>query len=148
MHWFFSNARWVVGLCLLVSPLLLHPHNLLATERIAPPAEAWRGGVVQTVTGTVTDAESGDSLPGVNVVVKNTTIGTSTGNDGQFELDVTSLQDTLVFSFVGYRTEEVPLQGRTQIDVALQPEALVGEGVVVTALNIERTEESVGYATQ
>ena len=144
------RTRQTVGVCLLIGIFLLLPQHLQATERPIHRAalQSTGDGAAQTVTGTVTDAESGDTLPGVNVVVKNTMVGTSTGNDGGFQLDVTSLQDTLVFSFVGYRTEEIPLQGRTELDVALQPQALVGEGVVVTALNIERTEESVGYATQ
>ena len=143
-----SRARWTVGVCLVISAILFVPPHLQASVQSAAWAAGQSDDATQSVTGTVTDAESGETLPGVNVIVKNTNVGTSTGNDGRFQLDVTSLQDTLVFSFVGYRTEEVPLQGRTELDVALQSQALVGEGVVVTALNIERTEESVGYATQ
>jgi TonB-linked SusC/RagA family outer membrane protein len=150
----------MVGVLLLIGSFLFLNPTLRAAGQAVPgldaapsPAMSWAESPVQSpnlpvVTGTVTDGETGDPLPGVNVVVQNTTVGTSTDRSGRFELDAPSLQDTLVFSFVGYRTEEVPLQGRTEVDVALQPEALVGEGVVVTALNIERTEESVGYATQ
>src|SRR5690625_4493899 len=57
---------------------------------------------LETVTGTVTDSETGQTLPGVNILVKGTTTGTSTNADGQFQLDAPSLQDTLVFSFIGY----------------------------------------------
>ncbi|MCW9706625.1 SusC/RagA family TonB-linked outer membrane protein [Fodinibius salsisoli] len=84
----------------------------------------------ETVEGTVTD-QTGETLPGVNVLVKGTTSGTSTDVRGTFELSVPSLQDTLVFSFIGYQTQEVPIAGRTTIDVALQPQAITGEEVVV-----------------
>ncbi|SMO73446.1 SusC/RagA family TonB-linked outer membrane protein [Fodinibius sediminis] len=94
-------------------------------------------GVQETVTGTVTDAQSGETLPGVNVMVKGTTTGTSTDNSGGFELTVESLQDTLIFSFVGYQTREVPISGRTELDVTLQSQAIAGEELVV-----------VGYGTQ
>ena len=91
----------------------------------------------QNVSGTVSDAGTGETLPGVNVVLKGTSTGTSTDSEGQYELDVPSLQDTLVFSFIGYQTQEVPINGRSQIDVELQSQAVTGEDVVV-----------VGYGTQ
>src|SRR5690625_4191421 len=93
--------------------------------------------VQEEINGTVTDGQSGETLPGVNVMVEGTTTGTSTDSEGSFELTVESLQDTLVFSFVGYQTQEVPIQGRTEIDAALQPQAIAGEELVV-----------VGYGTQ
>src|SRR5699024_12052432 len=58
----------------------------------------------ETISGTVTDAQTGEALPGVNIIVKGTTTGTSTDANGEFELTVESLQDTLVVSFVGYQT--------------------------------------------
>jgi TonB-dependent SusC/RagA subfamily outer membrane receptor len=91
----------------------------------------------QTVTGDVTGADTGQSLPGANVVVKGTQIGTATDSDGTYQLTVPTRRDTLVFSFVGYQTREVPIDGRATIDVTLQPEAVAAEEVVV-----------VGYATQ
>jgi len=91
----------------------------------------------QTVSGTVTDASSGETLPGVNVVLKGTTTGTSTNSEGQYELDVPSLQDTLMFSFIGYQTQQIPINGRSQIDVELQSQAVTGEDVVV-----------IGFGTQ
>lgn len=85
----------------------------------------------QTITGTVVDAEEGTPLPGVNIVVKGTAAGTSTDAGGEYQLTVESLQDTLVFSFIGYQTATVPVDGRTVINVSLQPRALVGEELVV-----------------
>lgn len=93
---------------------------------------------MEQVQGTVTDANTGESLPGVNVVFKGTAVGTATDADGSYSLDATSLQDTLVFSFIGYQTQEVPLNGRTDIDVALAPQALVGEDVVVVGYGSQR----------
>lgn len=104
--------------------------------------------VQESVSGRVTDAESGDPLPGVNIAIKGTNTGTTTNMDGLYDLTVPSLQDTLIFSFIGYKTEEIPLNGRSQVDVSLQPQAITGEALVVTALNILKTEKSIGYSTQ
>ncbi|HLR31397.1 MAG TPA: carboxypeptidase-like regulatory domain-containing protein, partial [Fodinibius sp.] len=90
-----------------------------------------------TISGTVTDSLSEETLPGVNVMVKGTTTGTSTDTDGNFELTVPSLQDTLVVSFVGYETRNVPINGRTDIDIVIRTQAIAGEELVV-----------VGYGTQ
>ena len=95
----------------------------------------------QTVTGTVTDATNGETLPSVNVVLKGTTRGTATGTDGEFSINVPSLQDTLVFSFVGFISREVPINGRTTIDVALEPQAIVGEELVVTGYTAQRRQD-------
>lgn len=99
---------------------------------------------LEQVTGTVTDAGTGEPLPGVNVVVKGTTTGTSTDSDGNYELNLPSLQDTLVFSFVGYQTQEVPVNGRTEIDVALQVQAVSGEELVVVGYGSVQKSDLTG----
>lgn len=99
---------------------------------------------LESVSGTVTDATSGEPLPGVNVVVKGTTMGTSTDSEGSYQLGVPSLQDTLVFSFVGYQTREVPVQGRTGINIALQPQAISGEEMVVVGYSSQRKMDLTG----
>src|SRR5699024_4523650 len=78
------------------------------------------------------------------VMIKGTTTGTSTDTDGSYELNAPSLQDTLVFSFVGYQTQEVPINGRTEIDVSLQPQAIAGEELVVVGYGTQRREEITG----
>lgn len=88
-------------------------------------------GQDDAVMGKVTDAESGESLPGVNIVLKGTTTGTSTNAEGNFELDVPSLNDTLIISFIGYQTQEIALNGRTKLDIAMVPQALTGDEIVV-----------------
>ncbi|SMO54305.1 SusC/RagA family TonB-linked outer membrane protein [Fodinibius sediminis] len=99
-----------------------------------------------TVTGTVTDASTSETMPGVNILVKGTTTGTSTNADGNYELSVSSLSDTLVVSFIGYQTVNVPISGREQVDIQLTPAAVSGEEVVVTALGINRNERHLGYS--
>src|SRR5699024_71438 len=81
--------------------------------------------------GHVTDAETGESIPGANILVKGTTTGVSTDQDGNFELEAPSLQDTLVVTFIGYQRKEVPINGRTDLNVELVPEAIMGEEMVV-----------------
>lgn len=99
---------------------------------------------IETVSGTVTDASSGETLPGVNVLVKGTTMGASTNSEGEYELNVTSLQDTLVFSFIGYQSREVPINGRTQINIELQAQAITGEELVVVGYGTQEAENLTG----
>src|SRR5699024_3153365 len=76
-----------------------------------------------TVQGTVTDSQTGETMPGVNVIIKGTTTGTATSSDGTYSMVVSSLSDTLMVSFIGYQTQEVPINGRTEIDIQLVPKA-------------------------
>ncbi len=90
-----------------------------------------------TVTGRVTDAKTGDGLPGVSVLVKGTQRGTSTDQDGRYNVEVPNSSTTLVFSFVGYEPIERVVGNATTLDVTLaQDEKLLNEVVVV------------GYGTQ
>lgn len=103
-----------------------------------PRLEEERSQVTQhMVQGQVVDAEANTPLPGVNVFVKGTTIGTTTDINGFYTLEVPSPQDTLVFSFVGYQRAEIPINGRTRIDVQLIPAVEQLEEIVV-----------IGYGTQ
>jgi len=98
------------------------------------------------ISGTITD-ENGQPFPGVNIVVKGTSSGTTTDVNGKYSLTVNDDNAVLVMSFVGYATQEVALAGRTQIDVVMQPDVQSLDEVVVTALGIERSAKSLGYAT-
>ncbi|MDX1639392.1 MAG: SusC/RagA family TonB-linked outer membrane protein, partial [Balneolaceae bacterium] len=99
---------------------------------------------IETISGQVTDANTGETLPGVNVLLKGTTTGTATDNQGNYELSVPSLQDTLVFSFIGYQTREVPISGRTTINVELSPQALTGEEPVVVGYGVQQKSDLTG----
>lgn len=103
----------------------------------------------QTITGRVTNAETGEPIPGTSVVVKGrTSIGTSTNMDGEYTLEVPDFARTLIYSFVGMQTQEVSIEGRTTIDVQLQPAVEEMEEVVVTAMGITREKKSLGYSVQ
>lgn len=94
-----------------------------------------------TVTGTVTDATSNETLPGVNIMVKSTNVGTSTDGSGNYTLLVPSSQDTLVFSFIGYETVEEPINGRSTINVEMRQSTSEMDEVIVTGV-LERDNES------
>ncbi|MEX2369764.1 MAG: SusC/RagA family TonB-linked outer membrane protein [Bacteroidales bacterium] len=99
-----------------------------------------------TITGTVVDAETGGPLPGVTIVVQGTTTGTTTDTDGIFELMVPDLQQTLVISYVGYVSQTIPIDGRTQWDIELATEVTGLDELVVTAFGMERERRSLGYS--
>lgn len=98
---------------------------------------------LETVSGTVTDAQTSESLPGVNVIVKGTTQGTATNAGGEYNLSVNSLQDTLVFSFIGYQTQEVPINGRTNVNISLSPQAVSGDELVVVGYGTQRSKDII-----
>ncbi|HOK26501.1 MAG TPA: TonB-dependent receptor [Bacteroidales bacterium] len=91
----------------------------------------------QVITGKVTDSQTGEPMPGVNVVIKGTTVGTTTDVEGNFSISVSDKNATLVFSFIGYTPQEIALAGRTTLNVSLVSETVGLEEIVV-----------VGYGTQ
>ncbi|MFD2248547.1 SusC/RagA family TonB-linked outer membrane protein [Pontibacter ruber] len=107
-------------------------------------------GMAQTraITGTVTDASTNQPLPGVTVLVKGTTVGTATGADGTYSLNVPPEGTTLVFSFIGYQTVERPIGNAAVVNVGLPLATKELGEVVVTALGIERTKNELPYAAQ
>ncbi|MFW5973444.1 MAG: TonB-dependent receptor plug domain-containing protein, partial [Bacteroidota bacterium] len=104
--------------------------------------------LAQQITGTVTDGETGEALPGATVRAVGTQVGTITNARGRYTVDAPAGADSLAFSFVGYSTLTVAIDGRNLIDVELFPEIIEGEEVVVTALGIERERRTLGYAVQ
>lgn len=102
----------------------------------------------RTVSGKITSAEDGSGIPGVNVVLKGTTTGTTSDLDGMYRLSVPEEGGTLVFSFVGLEAQESEIGARSVIDVAMASDVKQLTEVVVTALGIERQEKSLTYAVQ
>ncbi len=82
-----------------------------------------------SVSGTVTDA-SGVPLPGVSIIIKNSTTGTTTDFDGNYSIN-TSSNDVLVFNYLGYKKQEVPVNGKASINISMEEEAGVLDEVVV-----------------
>lgn len=101
-----------------------------------------------SVSGVVKSGEDQSPIPGVNILVKGTTNGTITDVNGLYNLTVESPNETLVFSFVGFTTQEIAIGGRNSIDVVLATDATELSEIVVTALGVERNKKALGYAVQ
>ncbi len=97
------------------------------------------------ITGTVTSADDGSSLPGVTVLAEGTTVGTVTNIDGYFQLSVPAEAQTLRFSFIGMETKVVPISGNV-MDVIMSASMLNVDEVVVTAMGIKRGKKALGYS--
>ena len=102
----------------------------------------------RSVSRIVTDTKNSEPLAGVSVSVKNTTIGTSTGLDGTYELSVPEMGELLVFSFVGMISREVEIGEQKEIIVALRADTLSIDGVVITAIGIPKKKKALGYSVQ
>jgi TonB-linked SusC/RagA family outer membrane protein len=102
----------------------------------------------RTITGTVTSAQDGESLPGVNVVVVDSAIGTITGINGEYSIEVPAGAQSLQFSYVGFEIQIISIGNRTVIDVVLIVSAIALNEVVVTAMGIEREKKALGFAAQ
>jgi len=97
-----------------------------------------------TVSGTVTDAESGETLPGVNVRVIGTQIGTATNAQGEYEVAAPSPTDSLLFTFVGYTPQRVAIQERSTINIGLETTTLTGGEIVVTGYSTQQRQDLTG----
>lgn len=100
----------------------------------------------KNITGIVTD-KKGEPIIGANVLVKGTIMGSITDVDGHFSLNV-SENATLVISYIGYKTSELPIGSKTNFAIVIEEDTEVLEEVVVTALGIKRSEKGLGYAVQ
>ncbi|QHT71970.1 TonB-dependent receptor [Rhodocytophaga rosea] len=95
------------------------------------------------VSGKVSD-ENGDGMPGVNVLVKGSNVGTTTGGDGSYSLTAPDGNATLVFSYIGYTTEEVAINNRSTLDVALVPDVQSLSEVVVVGYGTVKKSDLTG----
>lgn len=101
-----------------------------------------------TVTGTVKAQDDGLTLPGVSIFVKGTTTGTTTDMNGTYTLKGLSPKTVLVYSFLGYISQEVIVADQRNIDVVLVSDIKKLEEVVVTALGVKRQKREIGYSTE
>ncbi|MUH36995.1 TonB-dependent receptor [Zobellia amurskyensis] len=112
--------------------LTLAPVGLLAQDRI---------------TGTVTSADDGLPLPGASVIVNGTTIGTTTDFDGIYTLEEVPSDATLVFSYIGFLKAEIPVNGQSTINLAMQADAQQLDEVILTGYATERKADLTGAVT-
>ncbi len=101
----------------------------------------------RTITGVVTSSEDGHPIPGASILVKGTTLGTTTDLNGKYSLTVNDNAKYLLFRFVGMVSKEVQISSST-MNVTLDPDVLNIEGVVVTAIGIKREAKALGYSMQ
>lgn len=106
---------------------------------------AFQAAAQMQITGTITGADDGLSIPGVSVVVKNNpAIGTTTDIDGKYSLMVPAETQALVFSFVGMKTKEEAINGRSIIDVVMSADVMEMDEVIVVAYGVQRKEAKTG----
>jgi len=113
--------------------LALFIHRIMAQDR--------------TVSGKVISTDNGEVLPGVSVTVKGTTTGITTGADGTYRLNIAD-NTTLVFSFIGFVTQETPVGNRSVIDVQLKPDVKNLSEVVVVGYGTQQKKDLTGSVTQ
>ncbi|HOW30375.1 MAG TPA: SusC/RagA family TonB-linked outer membrane protein [Bacteroidales bacterium] len=100
------------------------------------------------VTGTVTSADDGSTLPGVSILVKGTSQGTTTDLNGAYTISNVSSSAVLIYSFLGYQKQEVTVGDKPVINIVLQPLVTKLDEVVVTALGVKRQKREIGYSTE
>ena len=125
----------------LLGPLTISPPEANRRRRI-DNVKVYR--LEKTITGQVTDLSTNETLPGVNIVVKNTTIGTVTDIDGNYRLTVPDDAQTVVFSSVGYTGEEVAIGNQTVINLAMAPDIQSLSEVVVVGYGTQKKSDLTG----
>lgn len=103
----------------------------------------WTAHAQQSVTGKVTDKSTSDPLPGVNIVIKGTANGTITNGDGEFSISAPE-NATLVFSFLGFTSQEVVLSGQSNLSIALAPDTKTLEEVVIVGYTTQKKKDLTG----
>ena len=111
---------------------------------VLTPSNAWSIQQGHTVTGKVTISEDGSTLPGVNVVEKGTSNGTITNTEGYYSLTVTDQNAIILFSWIGFKTQEITVGSQTSIDVIMSPDILALDEVVVVGYGTRMKSELTG----
>ncbi|CAG4999884.1 hypothetical protein DYBT9275_02335 [Dyadobacter sp. CECT 9275] len=105
-----------------------------------------QGPIDRKVSGNVKDRASGEALPGVSILLKGSTQGTVTDASGNYSLTLPDGDGALIFSYVGYKVQEIMLGNKSVVDVTMEADVKALGEVVVTALGISREKSSLGYA--
>lgn len=127
------------------------PISIVVSDKqiiLSPVKSEAKVNQTKRVTGKVSDSKTNEPLPGVTVLVKGTSTGTVTNIDGNYTVEVSSPPAVLVFSYIGYATQEIVAGDVSVLNVSMVETSKELEGVVVTALGIKREEKALGYAVQ
>ncbi|WP_268224364.1 SusC/RagA family TonB-linked outer membrane protein [Sinomicrobium oceani] len=119
---------------------------LIVFFAIGMGTNAQTGG--KKIAGIVTSLDDGIPLPGVTVRVKGTNNGTSSDFDGNYSIEVEGAESILIFSSIGFKTQEITVGQRQVVNIELAPDTQALDGVVVTALGIKRQDKSLGYSVE
>ena len=111
---------------------------------VTPQIPQLSDALEKTITGTVTDLSTGETLPGVNILVKGTSIGTITDVEGNYRLTAPDDAETLVFSSVGYTTEEVAIGDQTVINLEMAPDIQSLSEIVVVGYGTQKKKDLTG----
>lgn len=114
------------------------------SEKEASKTAQQQSGKERTITGQVLDSK-GEPLIGVSILVKGTTDGAITDLNGNYKIATKSNAPIIVYSYIGYKTQEVPLKGQATINITLMDDTQIIDEVVVTALGIKRSEKALSY---
>lgn len=117
------------------------------SEKDTPQEPQQQVGKERTISGNIVDSK-GEPLIGVSILVKGTSIGGITDFDGNYKVATNEANPVLVFSYIGYNTQEVPFKGQGSINITLMEDTQVIDEVVVTALGIKRSEKALSYNVQ
>ena len=98
----------------------------------------------QKVTGTVTDAVTGDALPSVTILIKGTSVGTTTDFDGNYSLTTKTADDALVFSYLGYKSQEVAVSGKSTINILMAEDASSLDEIIVVGYGTSKKSHLTG----
>lgn len=135
---FFASLFWAMGLLLCSSPTHLHAATITNTDIEQN----------KTITGSVVSAEDNMSIPGVNVIVKGTSTGAVTDFDGNYSINVPSNEAILVFSYLGYVTQEITVGANTSINITMESDLTSLDEVVVVGFGERRKESLTGSIEQ
>lgn len=116
----------------------------LSDKEENPSTAQQQVGKERTITGQVIDSK-GEPLIGVSILVKGTTDGAITDLDGNYKIVTKSANPIIVYSYIGYKTQEIPFKGQNAINITLLDDTQVIDEVVVTALGIKRSEKALSY---
>jgi len=120
--------------------------NLLVLIIVFSAVNTFAQTTTTTITGTITDSTDGTELPNVTVLEKGTTNGTTSDFNGKYSIKISSKNAVLMFSYLGFKTVEVPLNGENVVNISLEEGGEALDEIVITAFGFEKKTKSVGYS--